>query len=138
ATTPRSRSHSYRDRDRGSSIAARRRRIIRTMSTRAAARSSASIPAAAARSVSAVLSSRLDSALRTADEGHWVLVYGLVGVVVALLFAALAYSRVDDARRGVEAIGEAITSIGAADQAASLLSGMDAHSIDNALAGPGG
>ena len=108
------------------------------MSARAAPRSSASIPAVAARPVPAVLSSRLDAALRTADEGHWVLVYGLVGVVVALLFAALAYSRVDDARRGVEAIGEAITSIGAADQAASLLSGMDAHSIDNALAGPGG
>ena len=82
---------------------------------------------------------RLEAARRAADEGHLVLLFGFVSVVLALLYVGLAFTRVDDARLGIDAIGrEAIPSIDAADRAASLLSGMDAHSIDNALAGPGG
>src|SRR5437870_5642601 len=80
---------------------------------------------------------RLEAARRAADEGHLVLLFGFVSVVLALLYVGLAFTRVDDARLGIDAIGrEAIPSIDAADRAASLLSGMDAHSIDNALAGP--
>jgi hypothetical protein len=82
---------------------------------------------------------RLEATRRAADEGHLVLLFGFVSVVLALLYVGLAFTRVDDARLGIDAIGrEAIPSIDAADRAASLLSGMDAHSIDNALAGPGG
>jgi hypothetical protein len=110
------------------------------MSTLAPGRPGPAVPVPTApRQAAPVLPNRLQAIRRSADEGHWVLLFGLSGMLAALLFVGLVFICVDDARQGVEAIGrQAIPSIDAADQAASLLSGMDAQSIDNALAGPGG